>query len=63
MPRIYLSPPNMSGHELKLVNDAFASNWIAPPGPHVDAFEREFAAARAPSKETISKCLKRSVLP
>jgi pyridoxal phosphate-dependent aminotransferase EpsN len=42
--RIYLSPPHMSGHELELVNDAFASNWIAPLGPHVDAFEREFAA-------------------
>jgi hypothetical protein len=27
----------MSGHELELVNDAFASNWIAPLGPHVDA--------------------------
>jgi dTDP-4-amino-4,6-dideoxygalactose transaminase len=34
----------MSGHELDLVADAFASNWIAPLGPHVDAFEREFAA-------------------
>jgi pyridoxal phosphate-dependent aminotransferase EpsN len=45
MPRIYLSPPHMSGRELELVKDAFASNWIAPLGPHVDAFEREFAAA------------------
>lgn len=34
----------MSGRELELVQDAFASNWIAPLGPHVDAFEREFAA-------------------
>ncbi|TAM53893.1 MAG: aminotransferase class I/II-fold pyridoxal phosphate-dependent enzyme [Acidobacteria bacterium] len=42
--RLYLSPPHMSGRELKLVQDAFASNWIAPLGPHVDAFEREFAA-------------------
>ena len=25
--------------------DAFDSNWIAPLGPHVDAFEREFAQA------------------
>src|SRR5262249_33028965 len=41
--RIYLSPPHMSGEELELVKDAFASNWIAPLGPHVDAFEREFA--------------------
>ncbi len=35
----------MSGHELELIGDAFASNWIAPLGPHVDAFERELAAA------------------
>ena len=42
--RIYLSPPHMSGRELELVRDAFATNWIAPLGPHVDAFEREFAA-------------------
>lgn len=41
-PRIYLSPPHMSGRELDLVEQAFASNWIAPLGPQVDAFEREF---------------------
>ncbi len=41
MSRIFLSPPHMSGHELEYVKDAFASNWIAPLGPHVDAFERE----------------------
>lgn len=34
----------MGADELTLVQDAFASNWIAPLGPHVDAFEREFAA-------------------
>src|SRR5664280_1247582 len=44
MHRVYLSAPHMSGRELELVQDAFASNWIAPLGPHVDAFEREFAA-------------------
>jgi dTDP-4-amino-4,6-dideoxygalactose transaminase len=43
-PRIYLSAPHMEGLELDLVRDAFATNWIAPLGPHVDAFEREFAA-------------------
>jgi len=42
-PRIYLSPPHLGSHELRLVQEAFASNWIAPLGPHVDAFEREFA--------------------
>jgi len=31
----------MSGEEKSLVNEAFDSNWIAPLGPHVDAFERE----------------------
>jgi len=41
--RIYLSPPHMSGHELELVRETFESNWIAPLGPQVDAFEREFA--------------------
>lgn len=40
--RILLSPPHMSGRELCFVEEAFATNWIAPVGPHVDAFEREF---------------------
>jgi len=31
----------MGGAEWALVQDAFATNWIAPLGPHVDAFERE----------------------
>jgi dTDP-4-amino-4,6-dideoxygalactose transaminase len=34
----------MSGRELALIEEAFASNYIAPLGPMVDAFEREFAA-------------------
>jgi dTDP-4-amino-4,6-dideoxygalactose transaminase len=42
-PRIFLSSPHMGSDELLLVQDAFATNWIAPLGPHVDAFEREFA--------------------
>ncbi len=33
----------MSGQEIEFVRDAFESNWIAPLGPHVDAFEKEFA--------------------
>lgn len=41
--RIYLSPPHMSPAERQLLLEAFDSNWIAPLGPHVDAFEREFA--------------------
>jgi len=42
--RIFLSPPHIGGEELKLVEEAFASNYIAPLGPMVDAFEHEFAA-------------------
>jgi pyridoxal phosphate-dependent aminotransferase EpsN len=42
---VYLSPPHVFGQEESLVADAFASNWIAPLGPHVDAFESELAAA------------------
>ncbi|HEX2302784.1 MAG TPA: aminotransferase class I/II-fold pyridoxal phosphate-dependent enzyme [Gaiella sp.] len=44
MARIYLSPPHVNGREGELVAEAIASNWIAPLGPHVDAFERELAA-------------------
>src|SRR5690606_38065510 len=42
--RIYLSPPDVGPRERALLLDAFDSNWIAPLGPHVDAFEAEFAA-------------------
>ncbi|WP_423232864.1 DegT/DnrJ/EryC1/StrS family aminotransferase [Aminirod propionatiphilus] len=41
--RIYLSPPHMTGREMDYIKEAFDSNWIAPLGPHVDAFEREMA--------------------
>jgi dTDP-4-amino-4,6-dideoxygalactose transaminase len=41
--RIYLSPPHLGDDELALVTEAFRTNWIAPLGPHVDAFERELA--------------------
>tara|TARA_Y100000768_G_scaffold376998_1_gene349722 strand:- start:1600 stop:2721 length:1122 start_codon:yes stop_codon:yes gene_type:complete len=39
--RIFLSPPDMSEKEKKLINKAFDSNWIAPLGPNVDFFENE----------------------
>ena len=41
--RLYLSPPHMSGKELSLINEVLESNYIAPFGPMVDAFEKEFA--------------------
>ena len=45
MNRIYLSPPDVGPEERELLLDAFDSGWIAPLGPHVDAFEDELAAA------------------
>ncbi|MEL6499829.1 MAG: aminotransferase class I/II-fold pyridoxal phosphate-dependent enzyme [Cyanobacteria bacterium J06623_1] len=40
---ILLSTPHMGEQELKFVQEAFDTNWIAPVGPHIDAFEQEFA--------------------
>lgn len=43
MPKsILLSTPHMGESELKFVQEAFETNWIAPVGPHVNAFEAEF---------------------
>jgi pyridoxal phosphate-dependent aminotransferase EpsN len=42
VPRIYLSSPHLGTQEFEFVREAFATNWIAPLGPHVDAFEKEF---------------------
>jgi dTDP-4-amino-4,6-dideoxygalactose transaminase len=44
MPRIYLSAPDIGQAELNHVLEAFSTNWIAPVGPHIEAFEKEFAA-------------------
>lgn len=41
--KIYLSPPHLESNELKLLDEAIQSNWIAPLGPHVDRFEQEIA--------------------
>jgi len=41
--RIFLSPPHMGGDEMEFACEAFRSNYIAPLGPHVDAFEREIS--------------------
>ena len=43
MPRpILLSTPHIGDQELKFVKEAFETNWIAPVGPHINAFEQEF---------------------
>lgn len=43
MSRIYLSAPDVRGPERAMVDAAIASNWIAPVGPDLDAFEAEVA--------------------
>ena len=41
--RVQLSIPHMGDYELGYVQEAFDTNWIAPLGPNVDAFEEELA--------------------
>jgi dTDP-4-amino-4,6-dideoxygalactose transaminase len=41
--QILLSTPHMGETEREFVEEAFRTNWIAPLGPNVDAFERELA--------------------
>lgn len=38
--KIWLSSPHIGNNELQYVIEAFATNWIAPLGPHVNAFEQ-----------------------
>ena len=42
--KIWLSSPHMGELELEYVKEAFATNWIAPLGPNVDAFEKDLEA-------------------
>jgi dTDP-4-amino-4,6-dideoxygalactose transaminase len=39
--RVFLSPPDVGDEERRMLLEAFDSNWIAPTGPDVDAFENE----------------------
>ncbi len=41
---IYLSSPTMHGLEMKYIQEAFDTNWVAPLGKNVDEFEKEMAA-------------------
>jgi dTDP-4-amino-4,6-dideoxygalactose transaminase len=40
-PKIWMSSPHMGGTEQQFVNEAFATNWIAPLGPNVNGFEHD----------------------
>jgi len=39
MDKIWLSSPHMGGGEMKYIQEAFDSNWVAPLGPNVNGFE------------------------
>ena len=41
--KIWLSPPHMGDEERDFVKEAFDANWIAPVGPHIQAFEDELS--------------------
>ena len=42
--QILLSTPHIGDLEQKFVREAFDTNWVAPIGPNVNAFEREFSS-------------------
>ena len=44
MSRIHLSKADITEVEEHYILDAVRSGWVAPLGPHVDAFEAEIAA-------------------
>ena len=41
--KIWLSSPHMGTAEKIFVEDAFATNWVAPLGPNVDGFEADLS--------------------
>ncbi len=66
MAKLLLSPPYLGEKESEYVRDAFASNWIAPLGPQVSAFEEEmsrrvempYALATSSGTAALHLCLK-----
>ena len=55
MARVFLSPPDVGTRERELVNAAIDSNWVAPVGPDLTAFEHELAT-------TLADCLLRRTM-
>ncbi len=55
MMKIYLSPPHMSGKELAYIEEAFASNYIAPVGEFLDRFE-EAVCSYTGSSHALALC-------
>ncbi|MGJ8684773.1 MAG: DegT/DnrJ/EryC1/StrS family aminotransferase [Nonlabens sp.] len=49
--KIWLSSPHMGGTEQDFVNEAFATNWVAPLGPNVNGFEADLKSYQGENKE------------
>lgn len=47
--KIWLSSPHMGGNEQNYVNEAFATNWVAPLGPNVNQFEASISKSLSSS--------------
>lgn len=41
--KIWLSSPHMGGQELKYIQEAFDTNWVAPLGPNVEGLEQDIS--------------------
>jgi dTDP-4-amino-4,6-dideoxygalactose transaminase len=49
--KIWLSSPHMGGNEMKYVQEAYKTNWVAPLGPNVNHFEEDLKAYLNSDKE------------
>lgn len=52
--RIYLCLAHMSGNEMKYIEEAFATNWVVPLGPNVNAFEEDLERFVGEKKKVVA---------
>ena len=52
--KIWLSSPHMGGGEMKFIQDAFDTNWIAPVGPNILGFEQDLKAYLNTQNEVVA---------
>ncbi len=52
--KIWLSSPHMGGGEEKYVQEAFATNWVAPVGPNINGFEEDIQTYLGPHNEVVA---------
>lgn len=52
--RIHLCLAHTSGNEQKYIQEAFDTNWVAPLGPNVDAFESELESYLCEDKKVVA---------